>query len=133
MHWQACLVEGPAARLGCAGGAAQPAGSTGTLTFGLVIGNVHIIQGDRSRCTMQQKKIIVKEFLNVLSGVHPDIFSQDLPVARVIVGDVNLSPLLARDCTQDMVAPVSGLFLQGHSESLGRWRVSSTAGGLSRT
>ena len=49
----------------------------------------------------------------------------------MLVGDVNLSEVQARECVQDCAPPISGLPIQRAGGGLDQWHVSSTAAGLS--
>ena len=69
MHWQAFLLKRRIEMCPEAGGASQSARSSDGVAsqraeVGLLVGNMHIIQGRNSSCTLPQKKRIVKDFLN---------------------------------------------------------------------
>jgi len=49
----------------------------------------------------------------------------------MLVGDVNLSEVQARECVQDCAPPISGLPIQRAGGGLDHWQISSTMAGLS--
>ena len=123
MHWQAYLVERPGV-----GGASQPADGPHNVTFGLIVGNVHIAMSQQPKPSITARQTITKTFLNSLALLTPFGPPQvpDLSVVHVLLGDVNLTLAHARQTLQDAVEPICGLPIQRMDGELAPWRVITT-------
>ena len=88
---------------------------------------------DRIRKPPWRRKKDRSGILNFLAELDVPTWTHDkaLPVVRMLVGDVNLSEVQARECVQDCAPPISGLPIQRAGGGLDHWHISSTMAGLS--
>ena len=112
-------------------GASSDAGVVPGSQVGLVVGNLHIqITSHEAAPSVATRRRTVKMCLNYLAELHCSEWPKDFPVARLLVGDVNMTGVEAEAAMQDTKTPKYCAAAQ-RTKEFETWQIHTTEAGLS--